>query len=240
MWRSGGLADRRVGTSIQLGTLIWLTLLLAKATAAELPAIRSGPGNEIPSCVRPAELISFVSNRNRKLDPPRKINPRFLPVAGLYRRIGRCVQKVHGNCQAIRWDFAFFQMLIETNYLTFRTADGGPGGASPDDNNFAGIGATEEGKPGEKFKDVEMGVLAHLQHVLMYSGQKILRPIAHRTRAVEAFIITKMRDLGRAATFSDLAALWTGTDQDAYAEDIQGTATTFALLHCPKARLRKW
>jgi len=223
----------------QLGILIWLTCLLAEATAAELPAIRSGAGNEVPNCVRPAKLMAFVRDRNRRLDPRITFHPRFVDLASVYRRVGRCVQKVDGRCAGIRWDFAFFQMLIETNYLTFRGPDGIPGSVSQEDNNFAGIGATVAGQPGEKFSDMDTGVLAHLQHVLMYSGEEILDPVARRTRAVESYVIAKMRDLGRPPTFADLAPLWTGTDQDTYGPDILGTATSFALLHCRTAGRRR-
>ena len=183
--------------------------------------------------------MEFVKNRNRRLDPPKKILAQFFEIGSLYRRIGECVQIVEGSCHGIKWDFAFFQMLIETNYLTFQTADGRPGSVTPDDNNFAGIGATVAGKPGERFRDVGTGVLAHLQHVLMYSGEKILDPVAWRTWAVEPYVIAKMGDLGRPATFADLATVWTGTDQDTYADDILGTAMTFELLHCPKAGVNK-
>ena len=85
----------------------------------------------------------------------------------------------------MRWDYAFFQMLIETNYLTFRRPNGVPAAVVPADNNFAGVGATISGKPGERFKDVPTGVLAHLQHVLMYSTTRIPNPVAQRTRQVQ-------------------------------------------------------
>lgn len=123
-------------------TLIWVGGLLSNAMALDLPPIRSGPGNEVPACIKPAELMTFVNNRNHGLHPPREIDPRFNNLGSVYQRIGPCVQKVDGQCDGVRWDFAFFQMLIETNYLTFRKQDGSPGGVPSGDNNFAGIGAT--------------------------------------------------------------------------------------------------
>src|SRR5262249_17545838 len=184
-------------TARQLLVSTCLALSAAEAIASELPAIRSGAANEVPSCVKPINLMEFVRNRNHRADPPRRIHPRFAKLASVYRRIGRCVQRVGGACEGVRWDFAFFQMLVETNYLTFRTPDGTPGNVSPADNNFAGIGATVEGKPGERFPDIHAGVLAHVQHVLMYSGEHILDPVAQRTRTVESYVHARMGKLGR-------------------------------------------
>jgi hypothetical protein len=219
-------------------TLIWLACLVAKAVGSELPAIRSGLGNEVPVCITPSDLMKFVRTRNDRRDPPVRIHRRFADLASVYRRIGRCVQRAGGSCQGVRWDHAFFQMLVETNYLTFRAPDGSPGSVSQDDNNFAGIGATVAGEGGEKFSNMRTGVLAHLQHVLMYSGEHILHPVAQRTRTVESYVIARMRALGRPPTFADLATLWTGTDQDTYGDVIQGIAIRFADLYCPAAGAR--
>jgi hypothetical protein len=218
--------------------LIWLTCLVAEAVGLELPAIRSGPGNEVPACIKPVDLMKFVGTRNDRHDPPVKIHRRFADLASVYRRIGRCVQKAGGSCQGVRWDFAFFQMLVVTNYLTFRAPDGSPASVTQDDNNFAGIGATVAGEPGEKFSDMRTGVLAHLQHVLMYSGEHILDPVAQRTRTVESYVIARMSALGRPPTFADLATLWTETDHDTYRDDIQGIAIRFSDLYCPAAGAR--
>jgi hypothetical protein len=215
-----------------LGKLLLLVVLVGKASAMELPPIRSGPDNEVPGCVKPDDLMAFVNNRNGGLHPPLKIDSRFSDIAKVYSHYGACVQLVQGACVGIRWDFAFFQMLIETNYLTFRRSDGSAAGVSPADNNFAGLGATIPGRPGERFKDVQTGVLAHLQHVLMYSGEVIREPVAQRTRRVQTYVIEKVRKLPQPVTFADLAAEWTGTNQSTYAADIQRTATAFADLYC--------
>ena len=122
---------------------------------------------------------------------------------------------------AVRWDYAFFQMLIETNYLTFRRPNGVPASVVPTDNNFAGVGAAISGRPGERFKDVATGVLAHLQHVLMYSTTRVPDPVAQRTRQVQDDVQQAMRRLHRPVTFADLAREWTGTDHNAYGGEMQ-------------------
>ncbi len=86
------------------------------AEPARLPEIIVGPSNVVPRCVTPERLMEFVASRNRELSPPRKIDPRFRDVASLYSSIGECIQRSQGKCIRIRWDYAFFQMLLETNY----------------------------------------------------------------------------------------------------------------------------
>lgn len=115
-------------------------------------------------------------------------------------------------------------MLIETNYLTFLRRGGAPASVVPTDNNFAGVGAAVSGKPSERFKDVDTRVLAHLQHVLMYSTAHISEPVAKRTRQVQDYVQQAMRRLHRPVTYSYLAREWTGSDKNHYASEMQRTA----------------
>lgn len=179
--------------------------------------------------------MAFVRQRNAALNPPRTIEERFSGLADLYESAGRCVKRPPEQCVGIRWDYAFFQMLIETNYLTFRRPDGSSGGVPAGDNNFAGIGATVPGKPGEKFKDIPTGVLAHLQHVLMYSLTRIPDPVAKRTRQVQDIVQDDMRRLGHPITFGDLATEWTGTDQNTYGPNMLHIARRYAAGFCEQA-----
>jgi hypothetical protein len=212
--------------------LLATLLMTSNALAASLPAIIAGADNPVPKCVAPAALMDFVAERNARRQPPRVIEPRFENLAALYQRIGQCVDRPPKQCVAVRWDYAFFQMLIETNYLTFRRPDGAPGGVPASDNNFAGVGATVPGKPGEHFKDVATGVLAHLQHVLMYSTTRIPSPIAKRTRQVQDDVQKIMRKLHRPVTFADLAREWTGTDKNTYGAIMQQLAEKYAANYC--------
>src|SRR5712691_8964177 len=200
--------------------------LAARAEPAQLPEIISGPTNAVPACVTPNRLMEFVRNRNRALTPPRETDRRFADLAAIYSSDSECVERVEGKCKGVRWDYVFFQMLVETNYLTFT------GGVRPGDNNFAGIGATIPKKPGERFASVREGARAHLQHVLMYAGVSIQHPIARRTKTVQSEVHRRMAQLGRPVTFSDLATLWTGTDQNTYASSMERTAKRFADQFC--------
>ena len=195
-------------------------------TVGELPEIISSPGNRVPDCVTPDRLMEFARNRNRALAPPQDFDSRFSNLASIYKNIGDCVQKINGVCLKIRWDIAFFQMLVETNYLLYT------GGVKPGDNNFAGVGATIAGKPGERFGSINEGVLAHLQHVSMYAGAKVENPVAKRTRVVQNFVYQKMRQLGRPVTFEDLATLWVGSNSAAYVSNIKYIASSFYRDFC--------
>ena len=220
-------------------TLLVALLLPGAASAAALPRIIAGADNAVPQCVRPAALMDFVADRNAQRNPPRSIDPRFANVAALYQRIGQCVARPPDKCVPVRWDYAFFQMLIETNYLTFRRPNGVPAAVVPADNNFAGVGATISGRPGERFKDVPTGVLAHLQHVLMYSITQIPNPVAQRTRRVQSDVQQAMRRLRRPVTFADLAREWTGTDRNSYGAEMQKLAQTYAARYCTQASLTR-
>jgi hypothetical protein len=226
---------------IRAGILLLPLLIVAGACAqaAELPPIIATTDNAVPSCVKPNALMQFVLERNARQQPPRKIESRFEGIAALYRSLGECVASPPQQCVGVRWDYAFFQMLIETNYLTFLRPNGAPASVLPADNNFAGVGAAVSGKPGERFTDMTTGVLAHLQHVLMYSTTRIPEPVAKRTRQVQDDVQSSMRRLQRPITFSDLARVWAGTNQDRYGAEIQRMAEKYASRNCGHATIKR-
>lgn len=178
------------------------------AMAAELPEIKLSAKNVVPSCVTPGRLSAFLEQRNSSLDP------RFATIAADYMRIGEELN--------IRWDTAFFQMLLETGNLTFK------GDVSSTQNNFAGLGATGKKAPGESFPDVATGVKAHLQHVLLYAGEKLDDPVAERTRKVQEWgVLTEwQKTISGPMTYSNLAKKWAPTTR-AYARDIENVAASF-------------
>lgn len=221
---------RRVAVCISV--LSACVLLAGSAIAGSLPAIVAGPDNAVPACVQPARLMQFVEERNSARHPAPTVDPRFADIASTYQRLGSCVARAPEKCVAVRWDYAFFQMLIETNYLTFLRPNGVPASVVPRDNNFAGVGAAISGKPGERFKDVTTGVLAHLQHVLMYSTTRVPEPVANRTRQVQHDVQEVMRRLKRPVTFSDLARQWTGSDKNGYATTMQRIADKYESRFC--------
>lgn len=182
----------------------------------QLPEIRISQQSGVPACVTPDRLMRFLTDRNTTLEP------RFRDIAALYKR--------HGEALAVRWDYAFFQMLLETNYLTFKRGNGDWGDVRPHQNNFAGIGATGGGVPGDRFPDVSTGVLAQMQHLVAYSGEAVQAPAAQRTRDKQSDIISASRALQRPVRFSDLTQRW-AADRN-YAKSIDFIASRFFEAHC--------
>ena len=212
-WR--GLATTIAGLAFVL-VAPPLSLAQTQAQDATLPPIRSSPANRVPACVTPEHLMSFLTQRNPTL------SPRLLTIARSYRDVGEKAQ--------VRWDYAFFQMALETNYLLYRRGDGSSGDVNATQNNFAGIGATGGGVPGDRYPDVTTGVLAHIQHLVAYSGEHVASPVATRTRERQNDIIELSRKLNRPVTFSDLSRRW-AVDR-AYARNIETIATLYRRTYC--------
>ncbi len=192
------------------------TLLLASTALNAAPPIRIGDNNRVPACVSPERLMAFLQDRNPNLDPK-------------YRNIAKWY-KQWGDTWRVRWDYAFFQMVIETNYLKYRRGDGRRGDVHEKQNNFAGIGATGGGVPGNRFPDVKTGVLAQIQHLVAYSGEKIVNPVAPRTELAQDSIVEQSRRLKRPVTYSDLARRWAADRK--YGKTIDFVAEQFFTNYC--------
>ncbi|BBF91623.1 hypothetical protein BLTE_03080 [Blastochloris tepida] len=203
-----------IATTLAAGVIGILALGDVPALAATLPPIKAASGNEVPACVTPTRLTAFLKSRHGDIDS------RLETIAAHYEQ--------HGRTLGIRWDYAFFQMIVETNWLRFHQASGRPGLVSPDQNNFAGIGATGRGHSGEAFSDVSTGVLAHLQHISMYAGEAVDNPVAVRTRLVQGWgeIPGWAHKLRRPVTYTDLTRKWSPHDRD-YSDDIAAVADQF-------------
>ena len=165
-------------------------------------------------------MMAFIKSRNSNLDS------RFEKIAVDYMR--------EGEALGIRWDYAIAQMAIETNYLTYRAAGGKLSDVKISQNNFAGIGATGGGEPGEKFADVQSGVRAHLQHLLIYAREKVDDPIADRTRKVQEWGVLKSfhAKIKGEVTFKDLARKWAVSGD--YGVAIETHANKFYADFCKK------
>jgi hypothetical protein len=188
----------------------------AAEQAPSSPEIRLSASNQVPACITPERLMRTLAERNEKLDD------RYKAIAHLYKK--------HGESWRVRWDYAFYQMVLETNYLMYRRGDGTPGDVKPRQNNFAGIGATGNGVPGDSFPDVSTGVLAQIQHLVAYSGEKVANAAAPRTREHGDDIAAKSQRLGRPVRFADLTNRW-AADRN-YAKSIETIAGRFFEAAC--------
>ena len=191
----------------------------AASAQAPAPEIRMHDKNSVPACVTPARLMRYLMTRNS--DPL----PQFRDIARFYKQ--------HGDALRVRWDYAFFQMLIETNFLTYKTGSGKWGDVNPKQNNFAGIGTTGGGVPGDSFPDVSTGVLGQMQHLVAYSGEMVENPVARRTREKQSDIVSLSRSLKRPVTFRDLARRW-AVDRR-YGQSIEAIAERYRASFCTGA-----
>lgn len=85
----------------------------------------------------------------------------FPDVARLYRD--------EGANEGIRYDVAFAQMCVETDFLRFG------GMTKPNQNNFGGLGAVGSNPEGASFPSARIGVRAHIQHLKAYANNEPLR-----------------------------------------------------------------
>ena len=190
------------------------------AQAATLPEIRLNKSNHVPACATPEALMAFTRARNPNLDR------KYDKIAHWYLHWGKTWQ--------VRWDYAYFQMLLETNYLKYRRGNGKRGDVKPHQNNFAGLGATGGGVPGDRFPDVSTGVLAQIQHLVAYSGQLMTNPTAPRTKLKQSDIVNASKRLRRPVRYSDLTRRWAA--DRSYHYKIKSIADLFAKKYCTGAR----
>ncbi|MDR2735422.1 MAG: glucosaminidase domain-containing protein [Puniceicoccales bacterium] len=101
--------------------------------------------------------------------------------------------------EGVNHDIAFAQMCHETNFLQFG------GQVDPKQNNFAGLGATDNGASGASFPSVEIGIRAQVQHLKAYASTSELNHSCVDPRFEN---IVKAGYRGTAKTLSDLAGKW--------------------------------
>ncbi|MEH7086015.1 N-acetylmuramoyl-L-alanine amidase [Neobacillus drentensis] len=150
-------------------------------TTNEIPII-ADPGQFTilgPTFLSPEQMDQFV----------KKVNPKAPELGAFYQTLG----KYYG----IRGDVAFAQAIHETDYFRFT------GVVNPEQNNFAGIGATGGDTRGARFESEEEGVLAQLQHLYAYATTK---PLPNQYPLVDPRF--HLVDRGSAPTWTALNGKW--------------------------------
>jgi len=89
----------------------------------------------------------FIKKGSSKVEKAMRIAPLYIKYAKIFN---------------LRADIAWAQMCHETGFLEYT------GDVKPEQNNFAGIGATGGGVPGNSFASEELGIIAHLAHLAWY------------------------------------------------------------------------
>lgn len=105
--------------------------------------------------------------------------------------------------EGVNSDVAYIQMCHETNFLRFGNQ------VKMYQNNFAGIGATDDGASGASFKTINDGVRAQIQHLKAYASTaklngKLLSPRFHLVKRGSAVYVSQLGK-GKWATDPDYA-----------------------------------
>lgn len=90
------------------------------------------------------------------------------PTAKLNCSVDKIVEHYYKEAEkeGIRGDVALAQALVETGFFKYG------GSVNYKQNNFCGLGTTSSAVRGASFPTPEMGVRAHIQHLLVYSSKK--------------------------------------------------------------------
>ncbi|WP_404332345.1 N-acetylmuramoyl-L-alanine amidase [Mesobacillus maritimus] len=144
------------------------------------------PNNEVSGYTILGETFLSAEQMNLFVQ---SVNPNAIELGRYYATIG--------PQYGIRGDVAFAQAMLETDYLRFT------GTVQPDQNNFAGIGATGPDNPGARFSTPEKGVLAHIQHLYAYASTK---PLPEKSPLVDPRFNLVSR--GSATTWKALNGKW--------------------------------
>ncbi|MGL4774115.1 MAG: SH3 domain-containing protein [Clostridium sp.] len=125
--------------------------------------------------------------------------------------------------EGVRGDIVVSQAIWETGYFQYG------GIVAPEDNNFAGIGATGNGNEREKFPSAQIGLRAQVQHLKAYASKEALKQECVDPRY---HLVNK----GSAPSLEELAGKWAvpGYDTKKYsslAEAAKDNATYGQLIY---------
>ena len=128
------------------------------------PAVNSFPVQQTVSTADTAILGTPIASQEQCVEyllknnpsPRLSVSPQEI-VAYYYEEAGR---------EGIRPDVAFAQALIETGFFNYG------GDVVPEQNNFCGLGTTGGGVRGGYFPSAQIGVRAHIQHLLAYTSTR--------------------------------------------------------------------
>lgn len=129
------------------------------APAYEEPMLEAAAAADTITIMGPAEatqeqMVHYIEKRN----PQPKLNCSVEDIVRYYyEEAGR---------EGIRPDVALCQALKETGFFAYG------GDVSPKQNNFCGLGATGNREPGASFATPQLGVRAHIQHLMAYASQE--------------------------------------------------------------------
>ena len=167
---------------------------LVDATPKLEPLVVSGTVPETVTIFGQAEatqgqMLHYLLKRNPK--PKLSCTPKQL-VQLYYEEADR---------EGIRPDVALCQAFKETGFFAYG------GDVKPNQNNYCGLGATGNKEPGFTFDSAQMGVRAHIQHLLAYTSKRMPKTAIVDPRYI--LLRDFRRDVfGKAKHWVDLNGVW--------------------------------
>ena len=147
--KMAGKVNRRAMDSVKwrLAPAYEEPMLEAEAAADTITIMGAAEASE-------EQMVHYIEKRN----PQPKLNCSVEDIVRYYyEEAGR---------EGIRPDVALCQALKETGFFAYG------GDVSPKQNNFCGLGTTGGGVKGAFFATAQLGVRAHIQHLLAYSSTR--------------------------------------------------------------------
>lgn len=169
---------------------------------AALPKINIGGGESImgPAVARPDQMVRYIKKHN----PNPKLNCSLEDLIDYYYD--------EAGEEGIRADVAVCQAIKETHFFAF------DGDITADQNNYCGLGRAGKGNKGFSFATPQLGVRAHIQHLLAYATKR--KP--HSAIVDPRYEVMKQkypRYFGKIPYWTGLNGKWT-LPGDEYAEEI--------------------
>lgn len=149
-----------------------------------------------------AQMVNYINKRNK--NP--KLNCTVRDIVHLYY--------VEAGREGIRPDIAICQAIKETGVWAYG------GDVVPEQNNFCGLGTTGGGVKGEYFATPQLGVRAHIQHLLSYASKRMPRVevVDPRYELIKKF---RPQIFGKLTKWTELNGVW-AVPGNHYGEDILG------------------
>ena len=147
-----------------------------------------------------AQMVNYINKRN----PNPKLNCSVDDIVHLYY--------VEAEREGIRPDIAICQAIKETGVWAYG------GDVVPEQNNYCGLGTTGGGVKGEYFATPQLGVRAHIQHLLSYASKRLPRVeiVDPRYELIKKF---RPQIFGKLTRWTELNGVW-AVPGNHYGEDI--------------------
>ncbi|MBR1647641.1 MAG: glucosaminidase domain-containing protein [Selenomonadaceae bacterium] len=150
-------ADKKDTVKFNKGKLKKIELVTAPAHGSPMIVMRENY-SDVPlfgeATATQQQMINFINKRN----PNPKINCTVPALVNLYW--------IEASREGIRPDIAMCQAIKETGTWAYG------GDVIPEQNNYCGLGTTGGGVKGAFFPNPQIGVRAHIQHLLSYASKR--------------------------------------------------------------------